>query len=168
MTYYILAAQTIYFKYYFNKSSFRRSFETSGSLAPRQSIKVLACLICPRHNNQCKTQWELQATLTLRVRLAWNKQVKSTSIAVSTRVRLSGSVGSNNLTTASSMQHRLISLQQTRIFFCQLKTKVWKGGLVETPHHLHAEQISEGIPPARELLAQDCNSSSAKKCHGSN
>ena len=92
------------------------------------------------------------------------EQVKSTSIAVSTRVRLSGSVGSNNLTTASSMQHRLISLQQTRIFFCRLKTKVWKGGLVETPHNLHAEQVSEGIPPARELLAQDCNSSSAKKC----
>ena len=74
MTYYILAAQTIYFKYYFNKSSFCRSIEISGSLAPRQSIKVLAYLICPRHNNQCKTQWELQATLTLRVRLAWNKE----------------------------------------------------------------------------------------------
>ena len=95
------------------------------------------------------------------------KKVKSTSIAVSTRVRLSGSVGSNNLTTASSMQHRLISLQQTRIFFCRLKTKVWRGGLVATPHNLHAEQVSEGIPPARELLAQDCNSSYAKKCHGS-
>ena len=59
--------------------------------------------------------------------------------------------------------NRLISLQQTRIFFCRLKTKVWKGGLVETPHNLHAEQISEGIPPTRELLDQDCNSSFAKK-----
>ncbi len=96
VTYYILAAQTIYFKYYFNNSSFCRSIEISGSLAPRQSIKVLAYLICPRHNNQCKTQWELQAMLTLRVRLAWIQyQVKSKpfkSIAVSTRVRLSGSV----------------------------------------------------------------------------
>ena len=42
VTYYILAAQTIYFKYYFNKSSFCRSIEISGSLTPRHSNKVLA------------------------------------------------------------------------------------------------------------------------------
>ena len=108
VTYYILAAQTIYFKYYFNKSSFCRSIEISGSLTPRQSIKVLACLICPRHNNQCKTQWELQAKLILRVRFAWiQHKVKSKpfkSIAVSNRVRLSGSVEIPNLTTALHLQ----------------------------------------------------------------
>ncbi len=108
VTYYILAAQTIYFKYYFNKSSFCRSSEISGSLTPRQSIKVLASLICPQHKNQCKTQWELQAMLTLRVRFAWiQHQVKSKpfkSIAVSTRVRLSGSVEISNLTTALHLQ----------------------------------------------------------------
>ena len=51
-------------------------------------------------------------------------------------------------------KHRLISLQQTRIFFCPLKTKVWKGSLVATPHHLNVEQVSEWILPARDLLAQ--------------
>ena len=43
-------------------------------------------------------------TLTLRVRLAWCNKVKSTSIAVSTRVRLSGSVEISNLTTALHLQ----------------------------------------------------------------
>ena len=108
VTYYILAAQTIYYKYYFNKTSFCRSIEISGSLAPRQSINVLANLICPRHNNLCKTQWELQAMLTLRVRFARIQyQVKSKPfklIAVSTRVRLSGSVEISNLTTALHLQ----------------------------------------------------------------
>jgi hypothetical protein len=68
----------------------------------------LAYLICPRHKNQCKTQWELQAKLILRVRFAWiQHKVKSKpfkSIAVSNRVRLSGSVEIPNLTTALHLQ----------------------------------------------------------------
>ena len=74
MTYYILAAQTIHFELFIiEQNKFLPINRDQWSLTPRQSIKVLASLICPQQNNQCKTQWELQAMLTLRVRLAWQQ-----------------------------------------------------------------------------------------------
>ena len=84
-----------------------------------------------------------------------------------TRVRLSGSVERINLTTASSLQQSSYQ-SSTPVLFCRLKTKVWKGGLVATPHNLNAEQVSEGIPPARGLLAPRLQAVLRKKPHGGN
>ena len=76
-------------------------------------------------------------------------------------------VESINLTTASSLQQS--SYQSlTPAIFCRLKTKVWKGDLVATPHNLKAEQVSEGIPPARGLLVPRMRAVLRKKPHGGN
>ena len=85
-------------------------------------------------------------------------------------VRLSESVESINLTTASSLKqssYQSSTPRNTRFILpIEDEGKVWKGDLVATPHHLNAEQVSEGIPPTRGLLVPRLRAVLRKKTHG--